>query len=373
MLPHQDLRPAPANSLHIPVPLAISVSPPPSRYDSRKCPDRIPDCVSKRVDVESLRLGLRKAGLISSAWPHPVLTSRSSLCVEVVDGERVDSLSSARFRHPQDFLQCIRGRGPAPPGQSWRVLMNSKMKTLSLAVLGFVGFGAAGAAMAQCPASLSPPWSSVLTLSGGTAASVAGGLDGSACKLNVSITSSTASIGGVVDNTPANETRYRFQFLVNGDGLGTWGAADAVQLFSANAAVPNAAGGGRRQVVTVGLSPGAAGAKRLSIVASNGNAAPWRTLLQTADLPAGVNRIEIDLTVGAGAAGQLKYWLNAPAGTTEGAATGTIPNLNNAGWVGVDTAALGLSAATPSYRGSHAGQFVSFDTFDSRRQTYIGH
>lgn len=251
--------------------------------------------------------------------------------------------------------------------------MNSKMKTLSLAVLGFVGFGAAGAAMAQCPASLSPPWSSVLTLSGGTAASVAGGLDGSACKLNVSITSSTASIGGVVDNTPANETRYRFQFLVNGDGLGTWGAADAVQLFSANAAVPNAAGGGRRQVVTVGLSPGAAGAKRLSIVASNGNAAPWRTLLQTADLPAGVNRIEIDLTVGAGAAGQLKYWLNAPAGTTEGAATGTIPNLNNAGWVGVDTAALGLSAATPSYRGSHAGQFVSFDTFDSRRQTYIGH
>jgi hypothetical protein len=251
--------------------------------------------------------------------------------------------------------------------------MNTKMKTLSLAVLGLVGFGAAGAAMAQCPASLSPPWSSVLAFSGGTAASVAGGLDGSACKLNTSISSSTSSIGGVVDNTPSNETSYRFQFLVDGDGLGTWGGLDAVQIFTANAAAPNAAGGGRRQIVTVGLSPGAAGAKRMSIIASNGNAAPFRTLITTADLPAGPNRIEIKVTVGAGAAGRLDYWLNAPVGTTEPAPTGSILNLNNAGWVGVNTAALGLSAATPSYRTAHAGQFVAFDTFDSRRQTYIGH
>ncbi len=249
--------------------------------------------------------------------------------------------------------------------------MNSKMKTLSLAVLGFVGFGAAGAAMAQCPATLNPPWSNVTALSGGTAASVAGGLDSSACKLNVSISGATTSIATVTDNTPANETRYRFQFLFDASGFGNFGTTDSVVIFNGNAATPNAAGANRRQIVTLALSPGPAGAKRLTITASQGNATPFRTSVTTGDLLAGVNRIEIDLTVGA--SGALKYWLNAASGTTEPAVTGTIPSLNNTGWVGVDSAALGLSGGSPSFRATHAGQFLSVDTFDSRRQTYIGY
>ena len=251
--------------------------------------------------------------------------------------------------------------------------MNTKLKTLAMAVVGLVGFGAAGAAMAQCPATLSPPWTTTVTLSGGTAVSAPGGLDGTACKLNVAITSSTSSVAGVIDNTPANETRYRFQFLVDASALGTFGATDAVVFFNANAAVPNVAGGGRRQIFTVGLAPGSAGGKRLVLVASKGGGFPHRVVASTTDLVAGVNRIEFDLKIGAGAAGELKYWINAPAGTTEGAATGTIANLDNAGWVGVDAASLALSAATPAFRTAHAGQIVSFDTFDSRRQTYIGH
>jgi hypothetical protein len=251
--------------------------------------------------------------------------------------------------------------------------MNNKMKKLSLAVLGFVGFAAAGAAMAQCPTSLSPPWSTVTALSGGTAVAVAGGLDGSACKLNASITGSTTSIATVTDNTPSNETRYRFQFLVDASALGNFGTTDSVVIFNGNAAAPNAAAANRRQLVTLALSPGPAGAKRLTITASNGNASPFRTAVTTGDLLPGMNRIEVDLTVGAGAAGGLKYWLNAPAGATEPTPTGTIASLNNAGWVGVNNAALGLSGASPSYRTAHASQVVSFDTFDSRRQTYIGH
>ena len=250
--------------------------------------------------------------------------------------------------------------------------MNSKMKTLSLAVLGFVGFGAAGAAMAQCPATLNPPWSSVLALGGGTAVSAVGGLDASACKLNTTIGASSTSIAVVSDATPANETRYRFQFLVDSSALSAYGILDSVQLFNANAASPNAAGGSRRQIVTLALTPGTAGAKRITIVASNGNAAPWRTSLTTADLLPGVNRIELDVNVGAGAAGSLKYWLNAAPGSTEPAETGSMTNLNNIGWVGVDTASLGLATGSPSFRSAHAGQIVSFDTFDSRRQTYIG-
>lgn len=250
--------------------------------------------------------------------------------------------------------------------------MNTKMKTLSMAVLGLVGFAAAGAAMAQCPASLAPPWSTVTALSGGTAASVAGGLDTSACKLRTSISAATTSIATVTDNTPANETRYRFQFLFDASGFGAFGTTDSVGIFNGNAAAPNAAGANRRQIVTLALSPGPAGAKRLTITASQGNASPFRTSVTTGDLLPGVNRIEIDLTVGAGAAGALKYWLNAASGTTEPAPTGTIASLNNSGWVGVDSAILGLSGGSPSFRAAHAGQFFGADTFDSRRQTYIG-
>src|SRR5690606_36532822 len=112
------------------------------------------------------------------------------------------------------FCNVVWGRGPTPPRQSWRVLMNSKMKTLSMAVLGLVGFGAAGAVMAQCPAGLVPPWSAVTTSAGGAASSVTGGLDASACKLSTTLGASFSSQASVTDNTPSNETRYRFQFLV---------------------------------------------------------------------------------------------------------------------------------------------------------------
>ncbi|MBL0164285.1 MAG: hypothetical protein IPP82_11790 [Xanthomonadales bacterium] len=65
--------------------------------------------------------------------------------------------------------------------------MNTKMKTLSMAVLGLVGFAAAGAAMAQtCPATLSPPWSLVSTLQG-TATSVTGGYDTTSCRLRAAL------------------------------------------------------------------------------------------------------------------------------------------------------------------------------------------
>ncbi|MBL0221473.1 MAG: hypothetical protein IPQ17_01645 [Xanthomonadales bacterium] len=64
--------------------------------------------------------------------------------------------------------------------------MKSKMKTLSLAVLGMVGFGAAGAAMAACPATLQPPWSLVSVLQG-TATSQTGGYDSTECRLRVAL------------------------------------------------------------------------------------------------------------------------------------------------------------------------------------------
>ena len=87
--------------------------------------------------------------------------------------------------------------------------MNAKMKTLSMAVVGLVGFAAAGAAMAQCPATLSPPWSLVSTLQG-TATSQTGGYDTTTCRLRTALNQngSTGAKAFVLDQTPANEIRY---------------------------------------------------------------------------------------------------------------------------------------------------------------------
>lgn len=251
--------------------------------------------------------------------------------------------------------------------------MNTKMKTLSLAVLGLVGFAAAGSAMAQCPTTLNPPWNGGVTATaGGSASSVTTGLDGSACKLQTRLGNSFNSQATVTDNTPSNETRYRFQFLVDPDALGTYANQDSVTVFSANSADAFPASGGSRQILKVVLSAAGSGNKRLTFIAAcNNPASSYRCIANSPNLTAGVNRIEVDLTVGASAS--AKYWLNAAVGTTEPAETGTVTLTNgNAGWVGVNQAVLGLAAPSPTWKNSHNGKNVFFDTFDSRRQTYIG-
>lgn len=245
--------------------------------------------------------------------------------------------------------------------------MNAKMKVLALALLGLAGY--AGSAVAGCPSSPVPPWSSAAQLSGGVVAISAGGLDSSACKMDASLGGSFASLAAVVDNTPTAEPRYRFQFLINPDAAGTFGNTDAVQIFSANAA---AAANGRTPILQLALTPGASGAKRITMIASCDGGSGFRCVAQTADLPAGVSRMEVDLQIGA--AGSVNYWLNAAQGTTEPPATGsvTVTGGNNSWNGGVDSGVMGLGAPTPSFKNTHAGQIISFDTFDSRRSTYIG-
>ncbi|MBK6375592.1 MAG: hypothetical protein WAR01_02535 [Dokdonella sp.] len=250
--------------------------------------------------------------------------------------------------------------------------MKSKMKTLSLAVLGFVGFGAAGAAMAQCPASLSPPWSLVSTLQG-TATSVTGGYDSTACRLRVALNQngSTGSKAFVLDQTPANETRYRAQFIIDASGIGLTQANRNVIAFSVLGATAPA-GGNNRMVFALLTGNGSAAILRMFVGDTNQG-----SQYQTLDIPlpnqAGANRVEIDLVTGAAAT--MKYWVtNASASTTEGAPTGTFTNLANTGWTGVDQVALGFSTANTFYRQNFTNtSYVYFDQFDSRRQTFIGH
>ena len=249
--------------------------------------------------------------------------------------------------------------------------MNTKMKTLSMAVLGLVGFTAAGAAMAQCPASLSPPWSLVSTLQG-TATSQTGGYDSTACRLRTALNqnSSTGAKAFVLDSTPANEQRYRVQFIVDASGIGlTQANRNVVAMQILGTSIP---AGGSSRLVRVTLT-GNGSAAILRILAGDTNQASFVQSVDVA-LPnqAGANRVEFDLTIGAAAT--MKYWVSDVAtATTEGSPTGTFTNLANSGWGGVDQASLGLASANTFYRQNFTNtSFVYFDQFDSRRQTFIG-
>ncbi len=245
--------------------------------------------------------------------------------------------------------------------------MNMKIKTLSLSLLGLVGF-AAGSVMAQtCPTSLTPPWSAAVS-SGGSLSSAAPGYASTACKLNAAITGNLGSASAFVrDDTPANEQRYRAQFLINVDNLTGQTTAHLVRVFAATTDAPNA---GVSELVKLTVYGNVAGtSKSLGILtaSSTGTGGFAATNIPLTGGTAGVHRIEIDWTKGA--SGGVKVWLN---NTTEASPNVTL-TANNTAWTGgVDSGVLGLAQASPGFRSVQTGRVVYFDQFDSRRQTFIG-
>jgi hypothetical protein len=252
--------------------------------------------------------------------------------------------------------------------------MNTKMKILSLAIVGLVGF--AGSAFAVCPAGPTTAeggaWTAKSVSPGSHLAIATPGLDTSACKLNADIAASLTGASVVSYTHAASEPSYRFQFLVNPDAFGSFSLTDSITSFRSNATT---AANGTGNALLVSIVAGSGGARRLRFnAACNVPANGYRCAASTtADLPAGVVRVEGKLTFGTAAAGKLDVWVNAPAGTAEPATTTvTIPNLDNTAWGGVSQVFLGLVSPSTPFKNAHAGQIASFDTFDSRRQTYIG-
>jgi hypothetical protein len=245
--------------------------------------------------------------------------------------------------------------------------MNNKMKKLSLAVVGFVGFAAAGAAMAQCPSSLTPPWSAVVA-TGGSVSSAAPGYASTACKLNAAITGNLGSASAFVrDDTPAAEGRYRAQFLINVDNLTGQNTAQLVRVFAATTEASNA---GVSELVKLTVYGNVTGtSKQLGVLTADsaGVGGFSATAVPLTGGTAGVHRVEIEWNKGA--TGGVKVWVN---NTTEATPSATV-TANNTAWTGgVDAAVVGLAQASPGFRTAQVNKVVYFDQFDSRRQTFIG-
>lgn len=234
--------------------------------------------------------------------------------------------------------------------------MNAKMNLLALALLGLAGY--AGSAVAGCPASPVPPWTAAPALFG-TVAIVPGGLDGSACRMESSLTGDSSSFATVEDDTPTAEVRYRAAFMINTDAVNTMSVITASFIFTATS------GAGGNPPVSLAIVGDGAGGALVEYIVVNGAGA----LVGAAPLAAGANHVEFDYDNGtqAGSPGpHFSLWVNSnveatPTFTSAIAATAV-----------VDTAFLGLAGATSDWSASFNGTPVQFDAFDSRRSSFIG-
>lgn len=242
--------------------------------------------------------------------------------------------------------------------------MNTKMKVLSLALVGLCGY--AGSAMAACPA-VPGAWHAA-SQTGGTVTYATGGLDTSECRMDSTITANLGSASAFVnDDSPANEPHYRAQFLINADSLVSQNSTQPVRIFAANTSTPV---NGVPDVIKLTMYGNAAGTARvLGISTACTTTATFRCATTTPLTATGTNTVEIEWVKGAAGTGALRVWVNNNTATPTVSLDTTI---DNSAWGGIDDAYLGLTAASANFRTAQVNKPVKFDKFDSRRTTFIG-
>jgi len=235
--------------------------------------------------------------------------------------------------------------------------MNTKMKVLALALLGLAGY--AGSAVAGCPSSPVPPWTAANQFQG-TVAIAAGGLDGSACRMDSSLATGASGFANaqVEDDTPTAEGRYRASFMINIDALASPSLITVSNVFSATSATT---GNG----INLSIFGNGTGWSLSYVIADASQ--PSGFFAGSVPLVAGSQHVEFDLQV---TNGEFDLWNNnnveaSPDITHTGMQMGTVI-------AGVDTAFLGLAAPSDAFATTYAGTAAQFDAFDSRRQTFIG-
>ena len=261
------------------------------------------------------------------------------------------------------------------------------MKSLSLAVLGLVGFGMASSASAVCPypfnTAAGGAWS--LQTTAGTTGVLAAESPGlelvnpSACKMTAFINPAQGPVAtaAVIDQSPSNEASYHFRFYVDTTSLGNMPNLTSVQIFAANTAVTFPITGNAQTAALMRLGIAGTGAgtppNLIAVSACNVAASGYRCPGIKALTP-GVHWIEGHLTFGAAAITNI--WIDKASITndTTPAPDITLGTFDNSEWGGVETVALGLGGTSPNFRANYTGNThkVGFDNFDSRRQTFIG-
>ena len=185
------------------------------------------------------------------------------------------------------------------------------------------------------------------------------------CALSVAVNSGAGptAAGFLHYRRAAPITSVRYGFRVDTSALMNFTTIlRNVQLFAASSPVVSAGSPRVSHVLQIRLQGGSPG---LVFTAACGNCvtpffqAPV-ALTQT------LNTIRFEINVGSGTNGSVRYWLNhtfsdPPDGVIDNGGAG----LDNATWVGVISAELGLSSPSNGFRVNHAGSAIVFDQIES--------
>ena len=261
----------------------------------------------------------------------------------------------------QKFVQNVRTSQTAGFSMFESALGCSPLKLLLLVCVlaGASGFGSRASA-----ASCTPAIPFRYEFQNDVTASLGPSADGSGnCALSVSTlpTSRTAAAGVLHYRRGSPLTTVRYGFRVDTSALSPGTSTHVVQLFSAASPVVIPAPTPRSNVLDIVYIDSATPALRF-VAASDGP-----PVFATQSLTQAVNVVRVEITVGTGSIGKVRYWINhdfsdTPDGILE---KGSGLGLNNDAFQGVIGAAVGLSNATPSFRSSHAGQAIVIDEVES--------
>lgn len=197
-------------------------------------------------------------------------------------------------------------------------------------------------------------------------AALAAPTPGDPCVLTASLdaNASPTSAAFLHYRRPAPATSVRYAFRIDATALGNMtNALRRVQLFSASSPMVLAGQPSPSHVLDIAFMGNGSGSYpvlRIDAAAANS--------LDVASIPLthAVNTIRAEIEIGAGDAGYVRYWINAgfadpPTGSLDGGGAG----LDNASWIGVIAAELGLSSPSASYRSDYGGAAVVFDQIES--------
>ena len=267
-----------------------------------------------------------------------------------------------------------------------------KMKALAVAVLGLAGIGSAMAA--TCPTavttagSTSPggggAWTSQLLTADASLNIVSPGLDGTNCALALSIGASSNSRSYVQDGSPQNEQRYRARFYFSPANLTGFTTSNQTVILSRTNDTSGPAQFTSDELV-VRLAGGSPASVRFFVSDANSPSGATQVSVPLPTSASNSYRIEFDLQIGSGTTntshgcdatpatgGCLRAWVTDAATASSDTAPDVSATINNAGWSGAKTAFLGLSSGSANFRSLQATKVLTFDEFDSRRQTFIG-
>jgi len=155
---------------------------------------------------------------------------------------------------------------------------------------------------------------------------------------------------------PKALTSVRYEFEVDTSELtGDTDSSRSVQLFAASSPVVISSW---PQLLTIDMIGGTP-YPSLRFRTPRGGNQPIEQI--TIPLTASTATLRVEINVGSGTAGNVRYWINAayvdpPTGILNNAGAG----LDNAAWTGVIAAAVGMSSMTDAFRANAGGTFAIY-------------